>query len=417
MPNATSLMRTGRPAAPSFLLAGHAGFHNRGCEAIVRATIALLRGRWPGCGVTLASQTPEPDRSHPAASGISIVAHRRREERWSAAWLRGHLQRRVLQSPAAADRALLRNLAPATERATAILSIGGDNYGDDYGGPGWLLALHRMAGDARRPIIVWGASIGPFQDAAVHQAVMESLRRSALITARESLTVEDLAQHGVSANVRRVADPAFLLEPSPVDTTAYWPKGDRVLGLNVSPLLRRYQAGGADDPIARMALECIRAALRDHDLGVLLIPHVMPPEGGGDHAYMAALARELNEPERVRLAPSNLHAPALKHVISRCDLLMAARTHATIAGFSSAVPTISLAYSRKALGINRDLFGDERWAIDARRMASPGEAVARLAELVAMADGVRSHLAARAPEMVALARSAVDHLAEVLETR
>ena len=35
-----------------------------------------------------------------------------------------------------------------------------------------------------------------------------------------------------------------------------------------------------------------------------------------------------------------------------------ARTHATIAAFSMGVPTISIAYSVKAKGINRDLFGD-----------------------------------------------------------
>lgn len=34
-----------------------------------------------------------------------------------------------------------------------------------------------------------------------------------------------------------------------------------------------------------------------------------------------------------------------------------ARTHSTIAALSSGVPTLSFAYSIKATGINRDLFG------------------------------------------------------------
>jgi colanic acid/amylovoran biosynthesis protein len=40
-----------------------------------------------------------------------------------------------------------------------------------------------------------------------------------------------------------------------------------------------------------------------------------------------------------------------------------ARTHATLASISTYVPTLSFAYSLKAVGINRDIFGHESYCL------------------------------------------------------
>jgi polysaccharide pyruvyl transferase WcaK-like protein len=50
----------------------------------------------------------------------------------------------------------------------------------------------------------------------------------------------------------------------------------------------------------------------------------------------------------------------LKAFISQCRLFIGARTHATIAAYSSNVPALALGYSVKARGIARDIFGDEK---------------------------------------------------------
>ena len=52
-------------------------------------------------------------------------------------------------------------------------------------------------------------------------------------------------------------------------------------------------------------------------------------------------------------------ASELKGYISRCRLFIGARTHATIAAYSSCVPTLVVGYSVKAKGIAKDLFGTE----------------------------------------------------------
>jgi len=47
-------------------------------------------------------------------------------------------------------------------------------------------------------------------------------------------------------------------------------------------------------------------------------------------------------------------------------VFIGARTHATIGAISTIVPTISLAYSRKARGLNQDIFGCQDFCIEPR---------------------------------------------------
>ena len=47
----------------------------------------------------------------------------------------------------------------------------------------------------------------------------------------------------------------------------------------------------------------------------------------------------------------------LKNIISQCRFFIGARTHATIAAYSTCVPTLVCGYSVKAKGIAKDLFG------------------------------------------------------------
>ena len=50
-------------------------------------------------------------------------------------------------------------------------------------------------------------------------------------------------------------------------------------------------------------------------------------------------------------------AEELKGYISRCRFFIGARTHSTIAAYSSCVPTLVVGYSIKANGLAKDIFG------------------------------------------------------------
>ena len=50
----------------------------------------------------------------------------------------------------------------------------------------------------------------------------------------------------------------------------------------------------------------------------------------------------------------------MKWVISQCSYFIGARTHATIAAYSTGVPTLVLGYSVKSEGIAQDIFGQTK---------------------------------------------------------
>ena len=55
--------------------------------------------------------------------------------------------------------------------------------------------------------------------------------------------------------------------------------------------------------------------------------------------------------------PFDSNASQIKQVISQLRCFIGARTHTTIAALSSGISTLSIAYSVKAKGINKDLLG------------------------------------------------------------
>jgi colanic acid/amylovoran biosynthesis protein len=162
-------------------------------------------------------------------------------------------------------------------------------------------------------------------------------------------------------------DPAFALPPEWTDLEAFWPEAGAqgVVGVNVSPLLARYKKPGAS--IIEEITRFIRYLLTEQGYGVLLVPHVIPFDGGeknNDHRYLLDVLENCRDlGESVRITPASLNAPQLKYAIGSLRFFIGARTHATIAALSSGVPTLSIAYSVKASGINRDVFGDEACVI------------------------------------------------------
>jgi colanic acid/amylovoran biosynthesis protein len=100
---------------------------------------------------------------------------------------------------------------------------------------------------------------------------------------------------------------------------------------------------------------------------------------------------------RIKLAPNFLNAVQLKYVLSKCTYFIGARTHATIGAISSLIPTISIAYSIKAKGINLDLFGNEDFILEASSIDRASLRKSYL-KLVENKDQIEAMLIKRIPE-------------------
>lgn len=348
----------------TFYLSGQRTFGNRGCEAIVRSTVSLLRAQFGDVRVLVPSVNIARDQAQwPDASEAGVTFVQAYIPRLAHYWV--NLQRlpipflKRMGWPFPMPRWLKQQIAGVD----AVLAVGGDNYSLDYRIPSPVIGLDKLAMDLGKPVILWGASVGPFErEPHFVGAVAEHLSRMNFVAVRESVSYQYLTQTLRLDNVVQMADPAFTLAKEPVDLAPFWPHGEEgVLGVNVSALIERYKRPGQD--IRAEVAEFIREAVRRYRLGVLLVPHVNPLEGrhpGGDAMYMEDLLEDVRElGSSVSMMPHTLNAAQIKYVIGHLRFFIGARTHATIAALSSGVPTVSIAYSVKARGINRDLFGDE----------------------------------------------------------
>jgi len=382
MPQQAATLTRAVPTPLRIYLAGQSNFGNRGCEALVRSTAQVIRERLGPVEFLVPSLDARRDeRQWPeaAAHGIRFVNSPPTPWRflqWSRLCARLPFLTR-LRWPSYREHVDLRR---DIEACDVLLSIGGDSYCLDYGLDSlfYFAAMAELGLRLGKPVMLWGASVGPFSELpGVERQMAAHLGRLDALTVRESHSIGYLKDIGVADRVDAVVDSAFALVPQEVDVAEFWPavREAGVLGLNISPLieqlLMRHDNGKrVIDEVTRF----VRQTITQHGLAVLLVPHVDPLDGGtlnSDSATMSQILKQIGDLHSwVRMVPPGMNATQLKFIIARCRYFIGARTHATIAALSTGVPTISIAYSLKARGINRDLFGHERYVLDARELSA-----------------------------------------------
>ena len=336
-----------------YLLYGHGGAYNHGSEASVRCDIALLRRIAPGCRITLSSHFPEQDREY-ALDADEIIG--RNPDGQTAEEIYWETIRRITPE-------------------TVCLSVGGDNY--CY--PNWqrYAAIHYAALKRGAKSLLWSCSLEP---SLLEGELLKAVQTHHFIMAREEYTAQALRKRGVQ-NVIRVSDIAFLLKPEAVPLP---PKPYIVL--NLSPLLLR------KNPNALRAYQrLVNEILSRIDIAIVLLPHVEIPVDND----LDALGQLTGPPERIIRVPGGLRAAQYKFILSQAEICVAARTHATIAAWSSQTPCIAIGYSIKARGVAVDV-GQERYALDG--LALNGEILCgTFWRLWAQREAVRAVLAERVP--------------------
>lgn len=378
----------------------HNGSKNRGCEAIVRSGAAVIKGQNPGSVLDLASKSPETDAIIPLIDHIFLDG-RKTITKFSADWFISALKLKLFKDETYALRKIHSDIIDRIPKYDVFLSIGGDNY--CYGEQPGVYEVDRSIKKAGKKLVLWGASIG---DDDLSPLKIEDLKSFDLILARESLTFATLQKNGLT-NVKLVADGAFLMDKEELPLPAGWAEGNTI-GLNFSPLV--YKKNSA----AKQAFsDLIQHILDTTDMTIALTPHVTEASNN-DFEILSEFYQQYKGTNRVLILPDNLNAIQYKGYIARMRFFVGARTHATIAAYSNAVPTMVLGYSVKSKGIAKDLFGEEKLVLSLKEISDSAMLKQKFNEMVAQESQIRQQLTEVLPRIRQMSAKAGEYLSELI---
>lgn len=236
---------------------------------------------------------------------------------------------------------------------------GGDSFSDIYGKKRffslWMTKEKLRA--MGTPVVMTPQTIGPFKHWLVKWGANRALNRIAAVYSRDQLSTAYLKGCLPSGTeIKEFVDMAFFLPFKKEEAQA----GSTKVGLNVSGLL--YNGGYTKNNQFELATnyrEMIRGLIlklsKDESIDLRLVPHVItrPSHVENDLETCQSLAKEFDLAE-----PPHFKTPIeAKSYISGMSFFMGARMHSTIAAYSSGVPVLPMAYSRKFNGLFVDSLG------------------------------------------------------------
>lgn len=372
----------------------HGGSQNHGCEAIVRTTKKIIEKYNEKCEFVVYSNLPQMDEKYLGdlknvkfvLKGKRIIGGKRSE------WVIDRLQERVLHKAIGVKRKY-KNLLKDCNKEDIIFSIGGDNYSETSAVE--FSDLDKRLRKKCRFQILWGASIDPERLESKNNIKVSSLKEFTLIIARETLTYEGLIGKGLT-NVKLFPDPAFTLE---MDSKVKSPfKEKNTVGINISPVIEKFEKGGYSS--VKNYVELIKYILEKTNYDIAFIPHVTFPKENSDYMMAIKLIQMCPSSERIFLIEDQ-NCCKLKAHISRCKFFICSRTHASIAAYSTYVPTLVMGYSVKAKGIARDIFGTyENYVLPVQNLRDENELKKGFIWLMNNENEIKNKLMERIPQMV-----------------
>ena len=241
-------------------------------------------------------------------------------------------------------------------RSDMVIDIGGgDSFADIYGGRRLrrMFILKYLTHLAGTPLVMAPQTIGPFTKPVSRFLARLSMRLCAVVATRDTLSTAAAREMGVTRPIIEASDVALRLQFDPPSPRAGGPVR---VGLNVSGLLM----GGGYTGHNEFALKSdypvlVRDIIRffqGRGCEVHLVPHVIVATGAmvGEDDMRASMMLAAEFPGTV-LAPSFKTPSEAKSYIASMDFFLGARMHACVAAFSTGVPVVPMAYSRKFVGL------------------------------------------------------------------
>jgi colanic acid/amylovoran biosynthesis protein len=387
------------------MLFGVTEYGNHGVEAIVRGTLDIIQQYIPNIDIVISSVFPEKDRLYNIKPVSKYVEYKILKS-WSVDWCIASFIRVVLKNSVLAGQFVQRQTINEGKKSELILSVGGDNY--CYKKPYGLMGISHSLKKRNKKIVLWGASIS--KD-FIDKDILDNLREFDLIVARESLTYNTLKKMKLD-NVKLYPDPAFFMKAKEVKLDNEWNR-DNIIGINISPLILNYEV---EEGILINSFKVLADyILNNTDYNIALIPHVRSSMSD-DMVIISQLYRMIDNKDRVFIVNHQYNAMELKYIISKCKLFIATRTHASIAAYSTCVPTLVAGYSVKSKGIAKDIFGTyDDYVLPVQSLKKENELTDAFIWLCGHQNEIRAHLQKFMPSYIEKAGQSGRELQKLLD--
>lgn len=364
----------------------HSGSENHGCEAIVRSTVNMLEQR-----VNLFSMSPSQDYKYGIDKLCAIKADD--EERLvpkSKEWFLARIQTKITHEIDLEIKYRRKALFENVNKNDICLSIGGDNY--CYQGTQILASINKNLKKKGTKLVLWGCSVEP--DLISKKEIAYDLKKFDLITARETISYNALKK--INRNTVLVSDPAFTLQREDLPL----PSGlqeNNIIGINISPLILNLTSN--KEIVLKAYTNLIAFILNNTVYSIALIPHVVW-KNNDDRIVLNEFYKTYKNSNRVVMI-DDCNCMQLKGYIARCRIFIGARTHATIAAYSTYVPTLVIGYSVKATGIARDIFrSEENYVLPVQDIVDEHILIDRFCWLENNYEKIKQHLILFMPEYI-----------------
>ena len=356
------------------LINGHQSFGNRGCEALVRSLVILLRERFGPVIIYVPSSNPILDaQQYPdhVKDGVEFIPFL--YPYWLKVWT--HIQKLPFKflkfwHPKFHVPDYYSSILKNTDIA---ISLGGDMYTYEGKLPTWILWLDKLALKRDIPVYLVGSTLSDFSEVSGYSDYLRShFCKFSGIAVREEISLKIATNDLNLPNVILIPDIAFLVSAQPLDKLEFWPKKSEksVIGINLSPLLEKLSLKQGFERPSIIIKKFISQLIQNSDFHVLLISHVSNLDGSyknNDYVYLKQIFNDLGDMNgRLSLMNDGLNSIQTKYVIGKCRFFIGTRMHSVIAALSSGVPSICISYSNKGPGITSSVYGNEQWAIALR---------------------------------------------------
>jgi len=218
-----------------------------------------------------------------------------------------------------------------------------------------------LAQSLGKPVYIMPNSFGPFYGLGVARLVRMVLKRCELVTVRESISKEMLAEIGIDALL--FPDLGFGLHRSERENTEkivlnkLYP-GRKLVAITARP----YRFPGSSDPVKNYhdyieGMARFASWLFEENYLPVFVEHTLSETTHeNDKSCISEIISKLNQGEYFLISDNNYTCKDLKAIYSQFDYIVGTRFHSVIFSLSEEVPSIAITYGgNKGQGIMRDL--------------------------------------------------------------